>query len=84
MMKTMLKEAPAYNESFFERITDANRSPLHPDFVEFIYHTADLNIKTPTEIWQLWKAYSLQCQGMDQSPVKSEFLDWNGLKTTMP
>ena len=52
---------------------------IHPTFRTWLTEVASANHKTPMQIYKMWRDYSRDCQAFDQSPVQSEFLQWNKL-----
>lgn len=50
----------------------------HPTFQAKIRALAAIITSTNAEgIYQLWREYSDKCSSFDQSPVMSEFIEWN-------
>ena len=75
-------EMPLHIQDAFEaRVLDKDRVALAPEFVAFVRATAAASSLFPEEVWTKWQDYSRRCEGYDQSPVKSEFLEWYGLNT---
>jgi hypothetical protein len=50
------------------------------EFADWLNKIAKDNYLGAGSVFALWKEYTKICQGYDQSPVKSEFLDWNNLQ----
>lgn len=53
---------------------------MSPEFIKWMKKIAKANGIEYLHVLWLWKKYSKQCDLYDQSPVESEFLDWNKLK----
>ena len=64
-------------QTFAERISDVNKSPLAPGFISAVRSIASDNAQTEDYIWQKWQEYSEYCRRADQSAVLGEFCDWN-------
>ncbi len=67
-------------QTFAERVADAGKAALAPEFVAWVRAVAVLNGKTEDVIWNLWQVHARENEAMDQSPTQSEFLAWRGLK----
>jgi hypothetical protein len=53
---------------------------IAPEFKEWLGGVASANDKTLDQVFGMWKQYARDCSAYDQSPVKSEFLQWNTLE----
>ena len=51
-----------------------------PEFIAWVKQVASANGKSEDEIFRMWKEHVKINEGYDQSPLTSEFLDWNYLK----
>ncbi len=47
-----------------------------PEFQATIARIAVVAVKSPLEVYALWRKYSADCQSGDQSPLLGEFLEW--------
>lgn len=66
-------------QTFRDRIADQNKVPLCEEFIATIESLALLNEKSEDEIYGLWRKYCADCHNFDQSPIVSEFIEWNKL-----
>jgi len=48
------------------------------EFATWLAEVAIVNKLTVREVLAAWKKYCQDCANFDQSPVKFEFLHWNG------
>ncbi len=67
-------------ESFEERVNNQNKVALCDDFKQKILFTAMDNGLRTNAVYQLWVKYTEDCKNFDQSPIYSEFKEWNKLK----
>ncbi len=75
------KAATASFEAYHQSLIDTyGFENMDPNFREWVVAIAGANAERPFDIFLRWRKYCRDCQGFDQSPVKFEFLNWNGLK----
>lgn len=67
-------------QKFQERINDKTKPELNINFIRFIKELAKNNPFNENEIFEMWRDYSSKCNSYDQSPVKSEFVQWYKLE----
>lgn len=69
-------------QTFQERTNDKTKTELNINFIRFIKELAKDNPFSEDEIYATWRDYTSKCQNYDQSPVKSEFVQWYKLNAS--
>jgi len=75
---TKLKWTKEMAASLDSQLGPAIPSTVCAEFREFLRETGSAcqMPKTPEQVYELWREYTRVCSNYDQSPVKSEFLEW--------
>ncbi len=75
--KAAVSSFEAYHQSLIDQYA---LESIDASFREWLREVAELNGEKLFDTFLRWRQYCRDCQSFDQSPVKFEFLNWNGLK----